>query len=94
MGTRTANAKNLYLDGIRDGKINEAVNKYTGDFYKQHSTGVKDGKEGFIEFFEPFIIKNKKKRYQINMIQFLLRTKNFLKTQKNLKHSNNCWNQD
>ena len=45
------NATNLYMEGIRDGHYVEAINKYTGAFYKQHSTGVKDGKEGFIEFF-------------------------------------------
>ncbi|MEO0468864.1 MAG: nuclear transport factor 2 family protein [Bacteroidota bacterium] len=49
------NAKSLYLEGIRDGKPREAVYKYTGDRYTQHSTGVKDGQEGFIEFFEDFI---------------------------------------
>ncbi|MEL6852810.1 MAG: hypothetical protein AAFP92_30145 [Bacteroidota bacterium] len=36
------NAKNLYLEGIRDGNAREAVYKYTGDRYTQHSTGVKD----------------------------------------------------
>lgn len=45
------NAKALYLEGIRDGHYEKAVNTYTGDRYTQHSTGVKDGKEGFIEFF-------------------------------------------
>ena len=49
------NAKRLYLDGIRDGNAREAVTKYTGDRYTQHSTGVADGVEGFVAFFEPFI---------------------------------------
>ncbi|WP_256369376.1 hypothetical protein [Tenacibaculum sp. M341] len=43
MSKKLENAKGLYLDGIRDGKIHEAINKYTGDRYTQHSTGVKDG---------------------------------------------------
>ena len=30
----------------------------TGDRYTQHSTGVKDRKEGFIEFFAPFLERN------------------------------------
>lgn len=52
------NAFGLYLDGIRDGNPREAVAKYTGDRYTQHSTGVKDGAEGFVEFFEDFISRN------------------------------------
>lgn len=55
MSQRLENAKALYLEGIRDGNYIEAINKYTGAFYKQHSTGVKDGKEGFIEFFGDFV---------------------------------------
>jgi len=55
MRPKIENAKNLYLEGIRDGKVREAVTKYTGDRYTQHSTGVADGIEGFVAFFEPFI---------------------------------------
>jgi len=59
MSKRLDNAMNLYLEGIRDGKAREAVTKYTGARYTQHSTGVKDGIEGFVEFFEPFIARNR-----------------------------------
>jgi len=55
MSKRLENAMNLYLEGIRDGNYVEAINKYTGHRYTQHSTGVKDGKEGFIEFFGDFV---------------------------------------
>lgn len=55
MSKKIENAKNLYLEGIRDGKVREAVTKYTGDRYTQHSAGVADGIEGFVEFFEPFV---------------------------------------
>lgn len=55
MSKRLDNATALYMEGIRDGNYVEAINKYTGAFYKQHSTGVKDGKEGFIEFFGDFV---------------------------------------
>ena len=58
MSKKLKNAKNLYLEGIRDGKVREAVTKYTGDRYTQHSTGVADGIEGFVAFFEPFIERN------------------------------------
>lgn len=65
MGKKLENAKNLYLEGIRDGNYKEAVYKYTGDRYTQHSTGVKDGPEGFIEFFGPFIKRNPQRDIQI-----------------------------
>ena len=65
MGQKLENAKNLYLEGIRDGKAREAVTKYTGARYTQHSTGVRDGIEGFVEFFEPFIERNPKRDIQI-----------------------------
>ncbi len=58
MGKKLENAKSLYLEGIRDGNAREAVTKYTGERYTQHSTGVRDGVEGFVEFFEPFIARN------------------------------------
>lgn len=62
MGQRLENAKALYLEGIRDGKAREAVTKYTGATYIQHSTGVKDGIEGFVEFFEGDFLKRTPKR--------------------------------
>ncbi len=65
MSKKIENARNLYLEGIRDGHAREAVTKYTGARYTQHSTGVKDGIEGFVEFFEPFIAKNPKRDIQI-----------------------------
>ena len=46
------------MEGIRDGNARQAVEAYTGDRYTQHSTGVRDGVEGFVEFFEPFIEAN------------------------------------
>lgn len=51
MGVRSENAKKLYLEGIRDGDYEAAIEKYTADPYTQHSSIVKDGKEGFKEFF-------------------------------------------
>ncbi|MEM0914914.1 MAG: nuclear transport factor 2 family protein [Planctomycetota bacterium] len=54
MHPKLANATSLYLDGIRDGNARKAVTRYTGDRYTQHSTGVRNGVEGFVEFFEPF----------------------------------------
>ncbi len=65
MGKKLENATNLYMEGIRDGNAREAVTKYTGDRYTQHSTGVRDGVEGFVEFFEPFLERNPKRDIQI-----------------------------
>jgi predicted SnoaL-like aldol condensation-catalyzing enzyme len=65
MNQKLENAKRLYLEGIRDGRVREAVTKYTGERYTQHSTGVNDGVEGFVEFFEDFIIRNPKRDIQI-----------------------------
>lgn len=58
MSRKLDNAIALYMEGIRDGNALEAVTKYTGDRYTQHSTGVGDGVQGFMEFFGPFIERN------------------------------------
>ncbi len=55
---KTLHAKGLYLEGIRDGKVWDALNAHTGDRYTQHSTGVADGKQGFADFFVPFLERN------------------------------------
>jgi predicted SnoaL-like aldol condensation-catalyzing enzyme len=57
-GRRLANASSLYLEAIRDGDYVEAINAYAGARYTQHSTPVKDGKDGFIEFFAEFVERN------------------------------------
>ena len=59
------NAKGLYLEGIRDGNIADALQKYTGDRYIQHSTGVGDGKEGFAAFFAPFVERNPVRQIEV-----------------------------
>ncbi len=58
MNDKLANATGLYLEGIRDGHVRRAVEAYTGDRYTQHSTGVADGVDGFVDFFEPFVERN------------------------------------
>ncbi|WP_028023214.1 nuclear transport factor 2 family protein [Enterovibrio calviensis] len=55
MNPKLRNATNLYMEGIRDGNARQAVTQYTGERYTQHSTGVKNGVEGFVAFFEPFL---------------------------------------
>ena len=65
MGKRLENAKALYLEGIQDGNYVEAIDKYAGERYTQHSTPVKDGKEGFIEFFADFVQRNPERDIEI-----------------------------
>ncbi len=65
MTQRLENAKSLYMEGIRDGNAREAVTKYTGERYTQHSAGVRDGVEGFVEFFEPFLARNPVRDIQV-----------------------------
>ena len=65
MGRKLDNAIALYLEGIRDGNAREAVTKYTGDRYTQHSTGVKDGIDGFVEFFTDFLARNPERDIQV-----------------------------
>lgn len=65
MPRKLANATALYLEGIRDGHLREALQKYTGERYTQHSTGVADGAEGFLAFFEPFLERNRRRDIHI-----------------------------
>ena len=65
MGQGMENVRRLYLEGIAGGNAREAVYKYTGQRYTQHSTGVGDGAEGFLAFFEPFVERNPKREIEI-----------------------------
>jgi len=59
------NVRRIYLEGIAGGRAREAVKAYTGHRYTQHSTGVADGAEGFLAFFEPFVARNPKRDIEI-----------------------------
>jgi predicted SnoaL-like aldol condensation-catalyzing enzyme len=65
MGRKLDNAINLYMTGIRDGNPREAMRLYTGGRYTQHSTGVPDGKEGFVRFFDEFLRRNPERDIRI-----------------------------
>ena len=65
MGKALDNVRKLYLEGIAGGNARDAVHKYTGHRYTQHSTGVGDGQEGFLAFFEPFLKRNPKRDIRI-----------------------------
>ncbi|MEM9393033.1 MAG: nuclear transport factor 2 family protein [Pseudomonadota bacterium] len=68
MGKGLENVRKIYLEGIAGGNAREAVTKYTGHRYTQHSTGVGDGAEGFLAFFEPFVDRNPKRDIKITRI--------------------------
>ena len=65
MGKGLENVRGIYLEGIAGGQPREAVTRYTGHRYTQHSTGVGDGVEGFLAFFEPFLERNPKREIEI-----------------------------
>ncbi|MGH1464804.1 MAG: nuclear transport factor 2 family protein [Cognatishimia sp.] len=65
MGKGIESVKAAYLEGIAGGNARESVTKYSGHRYTQHSTGVGDGVEGFLSFFEPFLERNPKREIQI-----------------------------
>lgn len=65
MGQGLENVRRIYLEGIAGGDARTAVEKYTGHRYTQHSTGVGDGAEGFLSFFEPFVARNPKREIEI-----------------------------
>lgn len=58
MSQKLENAKNLYLEGIKDGNM-DVVDQYSGNRYTQHSTGVSDGAQGFKDFFKGFLERTK-----------------------------------
>ena len=68
MGKGLENVRRIYLEGIAGGNARAAVEAYTGHRYTQHSTGVGDGVEGFLAFFEPFVARNPKRDIQIKRI--------------------------
>ncbi|MEL6613958.1 MAG: nuclear transport factor 2 family protein, partial [Bacteroidota bacterium] len=53
------------IPGCAGGTAREAVMKYTGHRYTQHSTRVGDGAEGFLAFFERFVARNPKRDIEI-----------------------------
>ncbi|MEP2030384.1 MAG: SIP domain-containing protein [Paracoccaceae bacterium] len=59
------NVRDIYLDGIVGGNIRDAVTITTGHRYTQHSAGVADGVEWFLEFFEPFVQRYPKSEIEI-----------------------------
>ncbi len=90
MNTAKQNAINLYMEGILKGEPRKAVEAYTGDRYTQHSTGVADGREGFVAFFEPFIARNPIR--EIKIVRALQDGSNvFLQAYQNINNGEAEW---
>lgn len=58
-------ATKLYVQGIEQGDYKRAIDTYAVPEYKQHSTGVKTGAEGFKEFFEDFTNRFPERKFKI-----------------------------
>ncbi len=83
-------ATNLYLEGIRDGHARKAVTQYTGERYTQHSTGVKNGIEGFVEFFEAFFKRCPNR--DIKIIRSIVDGQYvFVQAFQNINNGEACW---
>lgn len=65
MGQPLEHARELCLTAIRDGEYVRAITTLSGVRYTQHSTPVRDGREGFIDFFEGFTERNPIRDIQI-----------------------------
>lgn len=57
--------RRIYRERITGGKARDTVHKDTGHRYTLHSTGVADGAEGFLPFFEPFVARNPKPNIKV-----------------------------
>ncbi|HEY1487634.1 MAG TPA: nuclear transport factor 2 family protein [Micromonosporaceae bacterium] len=55
MGPKLYNAVRLYVDGIRDGHLAAALDKYVSADLVQHTPGVPAGRDGLAAMFQPLI---------------------------------------
>ena len=90
MHPKLQNARGIYTVGILEGRPEEAVERFTGARYTQHSTGVGDGPEGFVAFFTDFLERNPVRDIEIvrglvdgNLV--------FLHAYQNLNHGEAQW---
>jgi predicted SnoaL-like aldol condensation-catalyzing enzyme len=65
LGDGGRHAVALYETGIRDGDPRRAMSEHAGRRYTQHSTGVPDGAEGFIAFFDDFLARNPRRTIEV-----------------------------
>jgi predicted SnoaL-like aldol condensation-catalyzing enzyme len=55
MGPKLYNAVRLYVDGVRDGHLGAALDKYVAEDLVQHTPGVAPGRAGLGELFESLV---------------------------------------
>ena len=55
MGPKLYNAVRLYIDGVRDGHLGAALDKYVAEDLVQHTPGVASGRAGLGELFESLV---------------------------------------
>jgi len=52
----------FYDMAFNQSRLHEAMERYVGNVYIQHNPGMKDGKRGFIEYFEEMVRRFPDKR--------------------------------
>jgi predicted SnoaL-like aldol condensation-catalyzing enzyme len=55
VGPKLYNAVRLYIDGVRDGHLTAALDKYVADEFTEHSPGVADDRAGLAAALEPLV---------------------------------------
>ena len=58
-------AKSFYDLMFNKNEPRKAIEKYTGEIYRQHNPHVLDGKEGFIEYFEKMASEHPGKKVHV-----------------------------
>jgi predicted SnoaL-like aldol condensation-catalyzing enzyme len=55
MGRKLDNVVSLYLDGVVDGHVLPAADKYLAEDFVDHTAGTEPGRQGFLDRYEPLV---------------------------------------
>jgi predicted SnoaL-like aldol condensation-catalyzing enzyme len=61
VGPKLYNAVRLYVDGIRDGHLAAALDKYVAEDLVQHTPGVPDGRAGLAAMLRPLVDRHQRR---------------------------------
>jgi predicted SnoaL-like aldol condensation-catalyzing enzyme len=61
VGPKLYNAVRLYVDGIRDGHLGAALDKYVAADLIQHTPGVPGGRDGLATVFQPLVDRHERR---------------------------------